>query len=331
MDRRDAELIACLEKTTEALLRSWLAHSRGVRLSVLETVADKNHWRQLKLFIESYGGDLFTQRFMNLGNIRAIQHQGVDAYLESLLDDPDAEESFRLLAELDGPLSREEAVRWLTLVVDAVVENYAEYVDYNSTTTQSDRGEMLYTLLDYLRLRSSYDRVAWNLQPVLLAHEALVRAGRDRAAEICGSAVAERTVEIAEEHLKRFARLNRRYGMRLPSIAERLEERFIRPLQVDRLCALVRPAMKELHDGGDVPGAATAFQRLEEGIAEFTKDAVGAGFDLPGWLEALQREVDRVEAQASDDGELPDPELPIPQIRLTRDELRRQVRAISEG
>ena len=57
----------------------------------------------------------------------------------------------------------------------------------------------------------------------------------------------------------------------------------------------------------------------------------GAGFDLPGWLEALQHEVDRVEAQAADDGELPDPELPIPQVRLTREELRRQVRAISEG
>ena len=80
------------------------------------------------------------------------------------------------------------------------------------------------------------------------------------------------------------------------------------------------------------PGAApTAFERLEAGIAEFTKDVVGAGFDLPGWLEALQREVDRVEAQANDDGELPDPELPIPHLRLTRDELRRQVRAISEG
>ena len=204
---------------------------------MLETVTDKNHWRQLKLFIETYGGDLFTQRFMNLGNVRAILHQGVDSYLDSLLDDPDSEEAFRLLSELDGPLSREDAVRWLSLALEAVVENYAEYVDYNSTTTQSDRGEMLYTLLDYLRLRSSYDRVAWNLQPVLLAHEALVRAGRDRAAEDWRNAVAERTAEIAEEHLKRFARLNRRYGMRLPSIAERLEERFVRPLQVDRLCA----------------------------------------------------------------------------------------------
>ena len=114
---------------------------------------------------------------MMLGNLRAILRQGIDAYLQSLLDEPDDHEPFRLVAELDGPLSREHAVRWLTVTLEAVVENYAEYIDYNSTTTQSDRGEMLYTLLDYLRLRTSYDQVAWKLQPVVQAHEVLVRVG----------------------------------------------------------------------------------------------------------------------------------------------------------
>jgi hypothetical protein len=338
--RRDAELIGYLEQTTESLLGSWLAHSRGVRLSVLESVNDKNRWRELKQFIERYGHDLFTQRFMNLGNVRAILHQGVDSYLQSLLDDPDAEESqLQLLAELDGPVPREAAVRWLTVALEAVIENYAEYVDYNSTTTQSDRGEMLYTLLDYLRLRASYDRVAWNLQPVVLAHEVLVRAGRDAAAEIWRNAVSERTADIAAEHLKRFARLNRKYGMRLPSIAERLDEQFIRPLEVDQLRALVRPAMEELRDSSRPPAEEprataeadepSAFARLEEGIARLTIDIAGAGFDLPGWLEALQQEVDRVESQAVDDEGLPGPELPIPQIRLSRDNVRRQLKAIS--
>ncbi len=343
--RRDAELISYLEQTTEALLRSWLVHSRGVRLSVLETINDKEQWRALKQFVERYGHDLFTQRFMNLGNVRAILHQGVDAYLQSVLEEPDAEEHFRLLTELDGPLPREDAVHWLTVILEAVVENYAEYVDYNSTTTQSDRGEMLYTLLDYLRLRASYDRVAWTLQPVVLAHEVLVRAGRDVAAEIWRSAVAERTAGVASEHLKRFTRLNRKYGMRLPSIAERLGERFIRPLQVDQLRALVQPAMEELRGSAPLPadaaataamaeappGRLVAFRRLEEGIAQFTQDIAGAGFDLPAWLEALQQEVDRVESQAADDDELPGPELPLAQIYLSREEVRRQVKAMVNG
>ncbi len=165
-----------------------------------------------------------------------------------MAEEPDEEDHFRLLDDLDSRIPREEAVRWLSIALEAVVENYAEYVDYNSTTTQSDRGDMLYTLLDYLRLRASYDRVAWNLQPVVLAHEVLVRSGHDEAANVWRAAVAERTASIAEDHLKRFTRLNRKYGMRLPSIADRLGERFVRPLVVDRLCALIEPAMNEAHD-----------------------------------------------------------------------------------
>jgi hypothetical protein len=323
----DANLIGYLEESTEVLLRSWLAHSRGVRLSVLETVNDRNHWQTLKRFIQRYGHDLFTQRFLNLGNLRAILHEGVDAYLEALAQEPGAADEFRLLAELDGPLSREEAVRWLGVAIEAVVENYSEYVDYNSTTTQSDRGEMLYTLLDFLRLQASYDRVAWNLRPVVLGHEVLVRCGRDEAAGIWREAVAQRTAAIADDNLKRLARLSRKYGMRLPSIAERLSDRFVRPLSIDRLRALVRPAIEELRSGRN-SGACT---RLEEEIAQFTHEVVGAGFDVPSWLEALEQEVDRVQVQAADEDDALDPLLRLPQVRLSLEEARRQIKSMIDG
>ena len=218
-DATDIDLIAYLERTVESLLQCWLDHSRRVRLSVLETVTEESRWRALRKFIEQYGHDLFTQKFMNLGNLRAILHQGVDAYLRYLEEEPEEEGELRLVADLKGPLNREEAIHWLELILEAIVENYSEYIDYNSTTTQSDRGEMLYTLLDFLRLQASYNRVAWNLRPVILAHEVLVRAGRDYAAEIWRQAVVERTSDIAREHLKRFQQLARQYGMRLPSVA----------------------------------------------------------------------------------------------------------------
>ena len=48
--------------------------------------------------------------------------------------------------------------------------------------------------------------------------------------------------------LRRFERLCKKYGMRLPSIAESLSERFVRPLEIDRLCALVRPAIDEIRE-----------------------------------------------------------------------------------
>ncbi len=321
-----ASLIACLEQTVEALLRSWLDHSRGVRLSVLESVSSRGHWQELRRFIEQYGGDLFTQRFMNLGNLRAILHQGVDAWLQSLVEEPDAEPEHRLLADLDGRLPREEAVRWLSVAIEAVVENYSEYIDYNSTTTQSDRGEMLYTLLDFLRLRASYDRVAWNLQPVVLAHEVLVR---------------ERARGGGRGLARRRGRADRRHR-RGASQALRPPEPQVRHAAAQHR----RPAGRALRPaagGGSVagPGAAgdrrgpcarrpAAFARLEQGIAEFTREVSGAGFDVPAWIEALEQEVDRVLADGPDeDDELPDPLLSVPQVRLSREELRRLVKIMA--
>jgi len=320
----DGELVALLEQTAEALLRCWLAHSRGVRLSVLESVSDEHQWERLKQFIEQYGSDLFTQHFMNLGNLRAILLAGLDAYLDWIREMPEGEVSLRLLDDLDGPLDRAEVVRWLGLAIEAVVENYPEYVDYNSITTQSDRGDMLYTLLDFLRLRANYDRVAWNLRPIMLTHEVLVRNGRDQAAEIWRKAVAERTADIAEDCLRRLRNMNKKYGMKLPSIAERLEEKFVRPLQVDRLCAMIRPAMEELRD----VRAQKTFPQLEKLVGEFTKKIAGAGFETPDWLADLEDEAEQVQAPLIED-DFPDPYLKLPEVHLTLDEARRQVRRMA--
>ncbi len=233
----DSELVDWLEEVVEVLLRCWLVHSRRVRLSVLESVADPQQWRGLKQFIETYGADLFTQQFLSLGNVRGILHQGVPEYLQTLQEEPEPEEPLRLVADLEATLDPAEAAHWLSVALEAVAENYGEYVDYNSITTQSDRGELLYTLLDFLRLQAHYSRLAWNFRPVMLAHQVLVRCGHDKAAAIWRRTVAARTAPMAQEHLERFDRLCQKYGMRLPSIAQRLAERFVRPMEVDQLCA----------------------------------------------------------------------------------------------
>ena len=285
-------------------------------------MVDRRRWRQLKQFIQRYGHDLFTQRFMNLGNLRAILHQGAEEYLRSLQESPEKEVGARLLLDLEeGSLSGEQAARWLTTALEAVVENYPGYMDYNSTTTQSDRGEMLYTLLDFLRLQANYDRVAWNLRPVVLAHEVLVRCGRAEAAEMWREAVAQRTAEVADEHLRRFRRLSQRYGMRLPSIADSLGERFVRPLAIDRLRALVRPAMDELHGGRNL----VSFGRLEEEISQFTEEPTGVGFDVPAWLEALEQEVEDIQSETPEDDEPLDPHPDVPHVLLSLQQAREQI------
>ncbi len=326
--RSDKKLVDCLEQVVEVLLRCWLTHSHGVRLSVLESVSDAQQWRHFRQFIERYGGDLFTQRFMSMGNLRGILHQGVREYLEDLVENPDADEDYRLLNELGSVIPIDEASHWLGVAIEAVAQNYGQYVDYNSITTQSDRGNMLYTLMDFLRLRAHYDRLAWNLRPVILAHHVLVNHGREGAAEIWRSAVAERTSPIAEDHLKRFNRLCKKYGMRLPSIAEHLGERFIRPLEVDQLCALLRPAVDEIRNGK----LAGSCKELEAHIARFTEDTPGAGFELPSWLEALEREMERVQWQADEGDDVLDPLFQLPEVHLTKDEVQDQLgQMIDEG
>ncbi len=75
------DLIAVLQQLTEVLLGSWLAHSRTLRLSVLETVDNNRSWKQLVDFIQRYGSTLFTQTFLKLSNVRGILHQGVNVWL----------------------------------------------------------------------------------------------------------------------------------------------------------------------------------------------------------------------------------------------------------
>ena len=52
------------------------------------------------------------------------------------------------------------------------------YLDYNATAPQSDYGENLHVLLDFLRLKAAYERDNWRMRPLVLVHEVLCRRGR---------------------------------------------------------------------------------------------------------------------------------------------------------
>jgi hypothetical protein len=289
-NRTDA-LVSCLEKLTESLLQGWLGHSRTLRLSVLERIHDRATWKKLVAFIENYGEEIFTQRFLNLGNIRAILYQGVARWLTNLQEEPRDDAPQKLLDDVEsGSISIEDAGEQLGLVLESIVENYGEYRDYNSTTTQSDRGELLYMLLDFLRLRSRYDRVCWNLKPVVLAHEILVRRAQDQAARIWRKALTERINDEADQYLVKLAELQKKYAMRMPTVADRLAERFVRPLTIDRIRALVAPAIEEARQGGDAP----KFEMLQHDTDYLTREPTGVGLDVPAWLVALEEEVDDV-------------------------------------
>lgn len=317
----DAQLIECLQQeVTESLLNEWLSHSRTLRLSALEKVAGDKEWAATAAFIEQYGGDLFTHKFFHLGNLRAILHQGVETWLNRLADDPDTQD-LTLVQALDEGLSRVEAKKHLSLVIEAVVENFGEYRDFNATTTQSDRGELTYTLLDFLRVKAAYERVHWNLRPVMMAHEALVRRGRLGAAALWRQAMTDRTHQAAQQHLAKLEQLEHKYGMRLSTVSDRLGERFVRSLAIDRVRALVKPAA----EGAQKGGSEAAFVELEREAGQLAAEPNGAGLDLPDWLSALEDEVERACVPHPTPDPLSDSVSRLGWARLSWDEIRSQL------
>ena len=314
----DAMLVEALQDLTESQLDRWLTHSRTLRLSVVERLTQVADWQAFVAFVDRYGADLFTQKFLNLGNLRAILHQHAGVWLSNMEQSEEGEE-IRLINELGTAITIEEAAKWLTIAIEAIIENYREYRDYNTTTTHSDHGELLYTLVDFLRLRANYDRVAWNLRPVVMAHEILVRHNRPGAAEMWQQALAERTAETANGNIARFEELSSQYGVRLPSIAERLGERFTRPLAIDRVRALVGPAIAAA--GTEERGPITA---LEQEIASLAQEPAGAGLDLPDWLAALEEEVSIVRCRRRQQ-DADDAPRRIQQLSLTWEEWQRQI------
>ncbi len=320
------QLVPLLEQLTEILLGSWLSHSRTLRLSVLETIDGSGTWKQLSQFIQKYGKGIFTQGFLKLSNVRAILHQGVGNYLEQAIKNQDSDEVRPLLDAIEsGEIPIEEAQRWLAVVFEAIIDHYAEYKDYNSTTTQSDRGEMLYMLLDFLRLRVRYDRVCWNLKPVFWAHEVLVHSGCQNSAQQWRRALAERVARESDQYLEKLAKLQQQYAMKMPTVADRLNERFVKPMTIDRMRALIRPAMRQLRASDKEDSR--AFDLLIQESHLMMREPTGVGLDIPAWLLMLEEEVDRVLHNNRNAPQVQRLERAVPAIPVTHQQLLDQFNA----
>jgi hypothetical protein len=317
----DAKLVALLERMTGPCLALWVEHSRTVQISSLESISSEEEWNRLREFVKRYGGDLFHARFMTLANLRGVLHRGVESYLSYLREEADPMRPVRLIAELDGVMPRSDAVRRLELVLRVIVENYEEYKDYNATTSQSDYGENLHVLLDFLRLKVLYERKAWEFRPLVLVHEVLARRGRRTAAVLWERSLTRITGELARQFLAQLAELERSRGVRLNTIGDRLQERFVKPLALDRLRALVEPAIQESQQGGTAP----SFIRLQEELQAYTATPTGVGLDVPAWLRSLEAEVHRVLATRSTLAVLAESFTRVERRHVSLDELKRQL------
>lgn len=318
------ELIEIVGEIVELYLDQWLEHSSTMRLSSVEALKVESVWADTSKFVKTYGSDILNARVLTLGNVRAILHSGVPKFLEYLEQHEDPLHPVRLLEDLrHGKVDRDEAAEHLHLIYQVVVEKFDRFLEYNTTTTQSDYGEQFYSLLDFLRLETAYDRDAWNLLPVAVAHEVLARQGKPEAAEIWEDVFAVKTEEMAETHLEVLESLQKKYGMRLPSVTNHLQERFVKPLAVNHMLAQIRPACEDA-DAGRQDSA--AFHSMQTAVEEYLKTTSGSGLDVPAWLKTLEEELQHV--HESGEAPLPDvePQLRLPAPTLSLKDLRQQLK-----
>ncbi|OWK39218.1 hypothetical protein FRUB_06300 [Fimbriiglobus ruber] len=291
----DGPLASAVRQVAESFQALWVDHSVGLRLSALEAVLDADDWAPLRTFLKTYGDDLFTVRFLTLSNVRGILGQGVTSWLDREATSGDPDNRPKLVADwADEAPDRTQAARQFEIVLQALVEHYDEYRDYNTTTTQSDYGENLYILLDFLRLKVDYDRYAWRLRPLVLTHEVLCRRGFDRLASKWREFIAARTDKLSKELMTKLEAREAEHAIKLRTVRDRLEEGFVQPLRIDQAAARVARAATAARDGQ--PEDNPSFTGLLAAIQPLADHPSGVGLDVPAWLRRLEDELRKVRA-----------------------------------
>ena len=268
----------------------WIGHSRTLRLSVAEVLREPALRRDLKAFISRYGNELLHARNLTLGHVRMVLHTGVGQYLDALVRNPDPLKPNRLVDDLeDGKIGRDKAEKLLTLILQVVVEKVDRWIEYNSLTTRSDYGERFYCLLDFLRVEVDYDRDEWHRVPRTVIFRSLARGGELELADRWLRTVRRDTRRRAELHLSRLAEREEHYGVRLPGVRDKLEERLVGPLVRERLFSLVEPSLK----GGHGRPARAWFAQLRREVDRLRERTRPSGPEPPEWLDGLEDEVTR--------------------------------------
>lgn len=286
---RDEETVALVAAVVDRFSGFWLKHAATMRLTAVEALNDSTTWSEAKRFINRYGGELFHARVLPLSNLRAILAEGVDQFLDHLIEQDDPLHPSPLVAQITRDNAfRQQAVRLLGLIYSSVVDEIERFVEYNSTTTQSDYGERFDSFLDFLRAEAAYRRDEWDLTPLRITHEVLVTAGRDAAAHLWEDVVRERTSAAAQKHLSRLRSLEKRHAMRLPSISDHFAEEFVKPFAINRILALVPAAVKEGQTGRR---DAHAFRSIHREIENYLATSTGSAAEIPEWLLRLENAV----------------------------------------
>jgi hypothetical protein len=121
------------------------------------------------------------------------------------------------------------------------------------------------------------------------------RLGRTGAADRWREDLERKTAPLAKSFLQKLKRLEKQYGMRLPGVSDRLSERFVKPLLLDRILALVKPAVRDAQAGVE----SASFARLRAESEEYLTTTLGSALEPQPWLQALEEEVQQAESDVA--------------------------------
>ena len=113
----------------------------------------------------------------------------------------------------------------------------------------------------------------------------------------------------------------------MPTVADRLGERFLKPLAIDRVRALVEPAIREAEAASRCP----TFELLEHETEVLTREPTGVGLDTPAWLVALEEEVEVARQPSHEKNLQAEFEAMIRPLPMPLEEVQRQLNEWSEG
>jgi hypothetical protein len=157
------------------------------------------------------------------------------------------------------------------------------------------------------------------MRPLALAHEVLCKRDNDALALRWREFIMDKTAGLAEDLLDRLGALEIRHGVRLRTVRDRLEERFLLPLEIDQASARIASAAEAARSGQGEDNP--AFTRLKIAIEPLAGNVSGVGLDVPVWIRRLEEALRQTRVQ-----ELPDTD---ETIRLAPgldfEELRRQL------
>jgi len=125
-----------------------------------------------------------------------------------------------------------------------------------------------------------------------VTQDTLEQSGRSELAVQITEYVRDQTCDRAQDLVDELTQLEKKYGVQLPALHDRVHERVLGAMTQNRLASLVYRSCPEA-DGQTKEGAAASFNALRQELREFMQQRNGSGIEPPDWMQRLAAEVER--------------------------------------